>query len=99
VKILLAGDSTVANCPTYEYPMTGWGAHLAPHLYNWGAVYNFAKGGATTEAFRREGLWDSLLQQAGEGDLVLVQFGHNDQKYPHLAARTGVRRQSPHHGG
>ncbi|MFB9403989.1 rhamnogalacturonan acetylesterase [Pseudarthrobacter polychromogenes] len=89
MKILLAGDSTVANCPTHEYPMSGWGAQLAPHSYTWAAVHNFAKGGASTESFREEGLWDRLLAEAGEGDLVLIQFGHNDQKKQHLAARTG----------
>ncbi|MFC9770401.1 MULTISPECIES: rhamnogalacturonan acetylesterase [unclassified Pseudarthrobacter] len=89
MKILLAGDSTVANCPTHEYPMSGWGAQLAPHVYRRAAVHNFAKGGASTESFREEGLWTALLGGAGEGDLVLIQFGHNDQKKQHLAARTG----------
>jgi lysophospholipase L1-like esterase len=89
MKILLAGDSTVANCPTQEYPMSGWGAQLAPHVHTWAAVHNFAKGGASTESFREEGLWGRLLAEAGDGDLVLLQFGHNDQKKPHLAARTG----------
>lgn len=89
MKILLAGDSTVANCPTHEYPMSGWGAQLAPHVYKRAAVHNFAKGGASTESFREEGLWGRLLSEAAEGDLVLIQFGHNDQKRQHLAARTG----------
>ncbi|SEI40303.1 Lysophospholipase L1 [Arthrobacter sp. yr096] len=89
MKILLAGDSTVAACPSYEYPMSGWGAHLAPETYWWAAVHNFAKGGATTESFREEGLWYQLLNQTVKGDLVLIQFGHNDQKREHLAARTG----------
>ncbi|MCR1163074.1 MULTISPECIES: rhamnogalacturonan acetylesterase [Micrococcaceae] len=89
MKILLAGDSTVAACPSYEYPMSGWGAHLAPETYWWGAVHNFAKGGATTESFREEGLWTQLLNQTVVGDVVLIQFGHNDQKREHLAARTG----------
>ena len=89
MKILLAGDSTVANCPTHEFPMSGWGAKLAPLTHTWAAVHNFAKGGASTESFRDEGLWGSLLAEAGEGDLVLIQFGHNDQKKQHLAARTG----------
>lgn len=89
MKILLAGDSTVADCPTSEYPMSGWGAQLAPRTYRWGAVHNFAKGGASTESFREEGLWAALLGEAGAGDLVLIQFGHNDQKRQHLAARTG----------
>ena len=89
MKILLAGDSTVANCPTYEYPMSGWGAQLPPHVYSWAAVHNFAKGGASTESFREEGLWAQLLETAEAGDIVLIQFGHNDQKKAHLAARTG----------
>ena len=89
MKILLAGDSTVANCPTQEFPMSGWGALLAPLAYTWGAVHNFAKGGASTESFRAEGLWADLLARADAGDLVLLQFGHNDQKKQHLAARTG----------
>ncbi|WP_307433093.1 rhamnogalacturonan acetylesterase [Pseudarthrobacter defluvii] len=89
MKILLAGDSTVANCPTHEFPMSGWGAHLPPLTYEWGAVHNFAKGGASTESFRDEGLWAALLGEAGPGDFVLIQFGHNDQKKQHLAARTG----------
>ena len=89
MKILLAGDSTVAACPSYEYPMSGWGAHLAPETYWWEAVHNYAKGGATTESFREEGLWYQLLHQAVQGDVVLIQFGHNDQKRAHLAARTG----------
>ncbi|MDQ0677152.1 lysophospholipase L1-like esterase [Arthrobacter pascens] len=89
MKILLAGDSTVANCPTYEYPMSGWGAHLPRHVYTWAAVHNFAKGGASTESFREEGLWGRLLETLEERDVVLIQFGHNDQKKVHLAARTG----------
>lgn len=69
--------------------MSGWGAELAPHVFRWGAVHNFAKGGATTESFREEGLWDQLLDEAGHGDLALIQFGHNDQKHTHLAADVG----------
>lgn len=89
MKILLAGDSTVANCPTFEYPMSGWGAELAPQVYGWAAVHNFAKGGASTESFREEGLWEKLLDTASPRDAVLLQFGHNDQKLSHLAAETG----------
>ena len=89
MRILLAGDSPVADCPTHEYPMSGWGAGLARHVFTWAAVHNFAKGGASTESFREEGLWGQLLETAAAGDLVLIQFGHNDQKRPHLASRTG----------
>lgn len=89
MKILIAGDSTAANCPTHEYPMSGWGAQLAPHVCTWAAVHNYAKGGASTESFRAGGLWHQLMPLAGVGDVVLIQFGHNDQKQAHLAPRTG----------
>jgi lysophospholipase L1-like esterase len=69
--------------------MSGWGAKLPPLAFSWAAVHNFAKGGASTGSFRGEGLWGNLLAEAGEGDLVVIQFGHNDQKQQHLAARTG----------
>lgn len=69
--------------------MSGWGAQLPRNVYTWAAVHNFAKGGASTESFREEELWGRLLETAAAGDLVLIQFGHNDQKRPHLAARTG----------
>ena len=68
MKVLLAGDSTVANCPTHEYPMSGWGAQLPRHVYSWAAVHNFAKGGASPESFRQEGLWGRLLQAADPVD-------------------------------
>src|SRR6476661_362395 len=66
MKILLAGDSTVADCPTQEFPMSGWGAQLPPHTYRWGSVHNFAKGGASTESFRDEGRWADLRTMVGE---------------------------------
>lgn len=89
MKIILAGDSTVASYPSHEYPMSGWGAALPPLVYRWAAVHNLAKGGATTESFREEGLWHAALALAEPGDALVLQFGHNDQKRDHLAAREG----------
>lgn len=101
--VLLAGDSTVANYAAAERPMSGWGEHLGGHLNallsrsasdhpaRGVAVANFAKGGANTSSHRGEGLWDALLRAARPGDLVLIQFGHNDQKLPTLAAAGGYR--------
>lgn len=106
MKVLLAGDSTVAACPAGETPMSGWGAHLAAPLnvlvtmQRLAAgldpvvidVVNVAKGGANTSSHRGEGLWDALLLAADPGDLVLLQFGHNDQKIPSLAFDRGYAR-------
>ena len=80
--------------------MSGWGEHLGGHLNallgsradgRGVSVVNFAKGGANTSSHRGEGLWDALLRAAEPGDLVLIQFGHNDGKLPSLAAHGGYR--------
>lgn len=69
--------------------MSGWGAQLGAHLG--GPVRNFAKGGATTASHRAEGLWEALLLEAGPGDVVVIQFGHNDQKEPALPYQENLR--------
>jgi lysophospholipase L1-like esterase len=67
--------------------MSGWGAHLAAYVD--GPVRNLAFGGATTETFADSGSWRLLLSEIEPGDTVIVQFGHNDQKQPHLDSRGG----------
>lgn len=69
--------------------MSGWGPELAACLEPGDTVLNFAKGGATTESFLAEGLWDRLLKEIEPDSLVLIQFGHNDQKQPGLLAAEG----------
>ncbi|MTE24273.1 rhamnogalacturonan acetylesterase [Microbacterium sp. ZXX196] len=86
----LAGDSTVAACPPEEQPMSGWGAHLAPHVPD--PVRNLAFGGATTATFC-EDAWPRLIDEVRAGDTVVIQFGHNDQKDPALASRGGYRER------
>src|SRR5690606_33086477 len=39
--------------------------------------------------FVAEGLWQLLLDELRNGDSVLIQFGHNDQKQPELLAADG----------
>jgi lysophospholipase L1-like esterase len=41
-------------------------------------VVNRAVGGRSTRTFISEGKWDALLAEAKPGDVVLIQFGHND---------------------
>ncbi|MEV4074032.1 rhamnogalacturonan acetylesterase [Nonomuraea fuscirosea] len=87
--MLLAGDSTVASCPAHEAPMSGWGAQLGAYVGV--PVRNFAKGGATTASHRAEGLWAALVREIAPGDVVVLQFGHNDQKEPELPYRDNLR--------
>jgi lysophospholipase L1-like esterase len=79
IKIFMAGDSTMSIKETRYYPETGWGM---PFVYFWDStvtVVNKAKNGRSTSSFRNEGLWKSIMDEAGEGDFVFIQFGHNDE--------------------
>lgn len=79
IKIFMAGDSTMSIKETKAYPETGWGM---PFVYFWDStvtVVNRAKNGRSTKTFISEGLWKSIYDEAGEGDYVIIQFGHNDE--------------------
>jgi lysophospholipase L1-like esterase len=79
IKIFMAGDSTMSIKETRYYPETGWGM---PFVYFWDStvtVVNKAKNGRSTSSFRNEGLWKSIMDEAGEGDFIFIQFGHNDE--------------------
>ena len=74
--VFVVGDSTAfSNGPNQR----GWGDELARHLPGgqW-TVRNRARPGRSTRTFRREGLWQRVLSELKPGDLVLLQFGHND---------------------
>ena len=44
------------------------------------AVYDHARNGRSTKSFREEGLWTPIKDALRPGDLLLMQFGHNDEK-------------------
>lgn len=78
-KILIAGDSTVENCKP-DVNRAGWGQMLPEFCKNKASVVNLARGGRSTKSFITEKRWEKLLGQLSPGDVVLIQFGHNDQK-------------------
>jgi len=79
IKVFLAGDSTMSVKEIKAYPETGWGM---PFVYFWNStvtVMNRAKNGRSTKTFISEGIWKSIYDEAGPGDYVFIQFGHNDE--------------------
>jgi lysophospholipase L1-like esterase len=42
------------------------------------AVDNRARGGRSSRTFVTEGLWENVIKSIRTGDIVLLQFGHND---------------------
>lgn len=83
-SLVLIGDSTVRNGrddgqglgPVGQW---GWG-HVLARLLNPAQlnVVNRAIGGLSSRTYRSGGHWDRTRAFIKRGDLVLVQFGHND---------------------
>jgi lysophospholipase L1-like esterase len=75
--IFIAGDSTAAR--GRGAVQQGWGVPFAdyfdPAKVN---VANRARGGRSSRTFIAEGSWDKILADAKAGDVVLIQFSHND---------------------
>lgn len=80
VRIFLAGDSTVAYNNISTYPQTGWGQVLHLYLQDGIEIYNYAKNGRSSKSFIEEGRLEKIDESLQAGDLLLIQFGHNDQK-------------------
>lgn len=78
----LVGDSTMADKPRLDPPSPehGWGQLLRERLREPARLLNHAANGRSTTRFLAEGRWHHVLAQAAPGDLVLIQFGHNDAR-------------------
>lgn len=79
-SVYLIGDSTVRNgSDAGSDQLWGWGhflgARIDPARYR---VENRALGGRSSRTYRTEGLWDKVVAKLQPGDVVLIQFGHND---------------------
>jgi lysophospholipase L1-like esterase len=77
IRIILVGDSTMAN-------NSGYGDAFCGRVNRANTCINLAKGGRSSGSFRAEGRWDEvegLLRGAAayRATYVLIQFGHNDQ--------------------
>ena len=76
----LAGDSTMADKAVLAFPERGWGQLLRPWLRPPWHLANHAVNGRSTKSFRDRGHWQRLLDRLHAGDVVILQFGHNDAK-------------------
>jgi pectinesterase len=78
--VYLCGDSTCCDYPEDVYPRTGWGQALAAHLNGRRQVQNEAASGHSSKSFIAEGRLNNIEHCLRPSDLLLIQFGHNDEK-------------------
>jgi lysophospholipase L1-like esterase len=77
----MIGDSTMANKPLIPaQPERGWGQLLPLYFKSDARVENLALNGRSSKSFRDEGHWTPVMENATNGDFVIIQFGHNDEK-------------------
>lgn len=79
-RIFIAGDSTAAPKAVDTRTETGWGMALPYYLAGDVAVENHARNGRSSKSFVEEGRLDPILATVGSGDVLVIQFGHNDAK-------------------
>jgi lysophospholipase L1-like esterase len=78
--IYIAGDSTAAQKYSAAAPETGWGMALPFFLHKDLIVDNRAVNGRSSKSFIDEGRLNAILSVIKPGDILLIQFGHNDEK-------------------
>jgi lysophospholipase L1-like esterase len=74
--LFLCGDSTIKNGTKGQQ---GWGDPFARRVSGAKlAVDNRGRGGRSSRTFVTEGLWENVIKTVRSGDIILLQFGHND---------------------
>ncbi len=80
IVLYLAGDSTLAQKLAERRPETGWGEALQQYFdIDQVRVENHARNGRSTRTFLAEGRWQAIVDRLQPGDVVFIQFGHNDE--------------------
>jgi lysophospholipase L1-like esterase/mannose-6-phosphate isomerase-like protein (cupin superfamily) len=79
-RIFIVGDSTASHYGPERAPRTGWGQVLSTFVDDDVEVRNLAQSGRSSRSFIEQGFGDTLARDLAAGDLLLIQFGHNDQK-------------------
>ena len=93
VRLFMAGDSTMAEKPLTKTAVDsitgekseetflerGWGMLVPMYLDDDKiTVENLAQNGRSTRTFIEQGWWEKITSQLHKGDIVVIQFGHND---------------------
>ncbi|GAP84682.1 putative rhamnogalacturonan acetylesterase [Rosellinia necatrix] len=78
--VYLCGDSTMANKGANDGDTDGWGQYFG--TYSTVSVVNKAIGGRSARSYWNEGRFAEVANLAKSGDIVVIEFGHNDGGSP-----------------
>ncbi len=78
--IYYIGDSTVQFNKIDTYPQTGMSQVLSLFTAEGVTVHPHGKNGRSTKSFLEEGRFEPVKEALSQGDFLLIQFGHNDEK-------------------
>jgi len=78
--VFVAGDSTASVYTAGLAPRAGWGQALPVFATPRLEIADRALSGASSKSFYDLGLLDGILGDLRAGDLLLISFGHNDEK-------------------
>lgn len=78
--IYTCGDSTMAKDGAADGDTDGWGQYLGK--YTTATVVNKAIGGRSARSYFEEGRFDAVAELVTTGDIVVMEFGHNDGGSP-----------------
>ncbi len=76
--VFLCGNSTVVD--QENEPWASWGQMITRWFGPDVAFANYAESGLSCTTFLGQGRLDKILTQLKQGDYVIVEFGHNDEK-------------------
>ena len=89
ITLYLVGDSTVASfSDDYFYPRYGYGTQIDNYLSDKVTVKNLALSGRSSKSFLTEANYTYLKDNIKEGDIIVIGFGHNDEKSDDVARFT-----------
>jgi rhamnogalacturonan acetylesterase len=78
--VYLCGDSTMARNGANDGVTDGWGQYMG--TYTTVSVVNKAIGGRSARSYWNEGRFAEVANLAKSGDIVVIEFGHNDGGSP-----------------
>ena len=89
IEILVLGDSTAQNyfpadkeIPQYirNLNIAGWSTYFSDYFDKAVTINKLASSGTSSLSFTKDPKYQRFLDAVSEGDYVLIQFAHNDQK-------------------